>query len=555
MSARPPNLPVLPLRQDVLLSTTLFEEIENGLSEEFLQEYTGVQDLNEVAFLDLQVDAVGVGERVECLGELLPRLQQLRLSRSHICTIRDLGTSLLNLKVLWLCRCSLQDLGGITVLPVLEELYVSFNDVSDLSPLLSHEALQILDMEGNLVDDFEEIRSLEVVSTLRELDISLNPVRKQEAVTRERILEALSHLEVLDTIPRKALAQVEASDAELEPLSEEEAAEAAEAEEDLQRNDELCSVAALLQQVAAETAAPPADDSGDRALQELRRRAKASSAELATPPAPVVEKELPSSEISSAVAAFRESLLGTLGPACGNGAFGEADARSTSKVAAEEEAKPKADEPSEQDLVIESVKRAERPGPTSWTSRASTLRSSREASRRPGGFFPSKRAWGSSSGGSTTCASSALASSRSISFSARQVESEASDLTAGEDGLALAGTPLAAIRRRRKGAQERGEEADIRDLLRRFEAGVGQEETSQTESGPAPRPITSDVRINPRRPLSASSPSSGLRSSPKRQSSKREICDGVLEMSPTSSQSMPKPKAFGSAEVLLISQS
>eukprot|EP00439_Symbiodinium_sp_Y106_P053353 s158_g7.t1 len=157
MSARPPNLPVLPLRQDVLLSTTLFEEIENGLSEEFLQEYTGVQDLNEV-------DAVGV---------------------------------------LWLCRCSLQDLGGITVLPVLEELYVSFNDVSDLSPLLSHEALQILDMEGNLVDDFEEIRSLEVVSTLRELDISLNPVRKQEAVTRERILEALPHLEVLDTIPRK----------------------------------------------------------------------------------------------------------------------------------------------------------------------------------------------------------------------------------------------------------------------------------------------------------------------------------------------------------------
>ncbi|CAE7944449.1 Lrrc56, partial [Symbiodinium sp. KB8] len=40
--------------------------------------------------------------------------------------------------------------------------------------------------------------------------------------------------------------------------------------------------------VAAETAtAPAADDSGDRALQELRRRAKASSAELTTPPAPL----------------------------------------------------------------------------------------------------------------------------------------------------------------------------------------------------------------------------------------------------------------------------
>mmetsp|Transcript_64152 Transcript_64152/g.150568 ORF Transcript_64152/g.150568 Transcript_64152/m.150568 type:complete len:530 (-) Transcript_64152:110-1699(-) len=528
--ARPPNLPILPLRQDVLLSTTLFEEIEDGLSEDFLREYTGAGDLREVSFLDLQVDAAGAGERVECLGELLPNLQQLRLSRSHICTVRDLGTSLLNLKVLWLCRCSLQDLGGITVLPVLEELYVSFNDVRDLSPLLTHEALQILDLEGNLVDDFEEVRSLEVVSTLKELDLSLNPVRKLEEATRERILEALPQLEVLDTAPRHEAPSFSAC-AEVEPMSEEE-----RVEDELQRDEELYGMAQLLKQVVTDTQPPFAatDDFGDRALNELRRRANAQ----ASP----VHKQVPAAEetdASTAVAAFHEGAARVVS---------ESQLAETSKTQA-------ADEPSEQELVIESVKRAERPGPSSWTSRATTLRSSRQmGSGRPGtGFFPTKRtAWGSSSGGSTAYASSTLTSSRSLGL-APHVETEASsDLTAGDDGLALAGAPLAAIRRRRKGAQERGEELDIRDLLRRFEAGVGQEETPQP-SHPAPRPVTSDVRINVRRPLSAGSPSSAVRS-PKRQSSKRDFADKPWEMSPTS-QSIPQPKAIGLAEVLLLSQS
>jgi len=493
-----PDLPILPLRQDVLLSNALFEEIEDGLSEDFLREYSGNYDLSEVSSLEIQVDAIS--QRVECLGELLPNLQQLRLSGSHLCTVRDLGTGLQNLKVLWLCRCFVQDLGGITALPVLEELYVSFNDIKDLSPLLAHETLQILDLEGNLVDDLDEVTSLEAVASLRELDLSSNPVLKLPGVTRECILEALPQIEVLDSLPRH-----EDKGGLIEIHSDEAVEVSSEDDKELEaRNEDLSSVSQLLKEVQSPSQhffigeevdenaqhfyigeeVPTRrglveDESGDRALQQLRQRAGGVRK---------VSVDKTQVDSFSAVDTFRESAA---------------------KVTASPDEQEKVlNGPTEQDLVIESVKRERSGG--SWTSR--TSRSSRQvSSRRPHtGFFPAKRqVWGSSSGGST-CASS-LTSSRSFvsTLLPGKPDACASDLTVGEDGMALAGNPLAAIRRRRRGNHERGEDdMDIRDLLRRFEAGVGQEEATQNVAVESQeRPATADVRIRCR-PQSASSPTS-----------------------------------------------
>eukprot|EP00435_Cladocopium_sp_Y103_P045463 s1048_g13.t1 len=227
------------------------------------------------------------------------------------------------------------------------------------------------------------------------------------------------------------------------------------------------------------------DESGDRALQQLRQRAGGVSKVSVdkTQVQPIVAEDG-----LSAVDTFRESA-----------------AKVTASPTDEGQKMPNG--PTEQDLVIESVKRERSGG--SWTSR--TSRSSRQASsRRPHtGFFPAKRqVWGSSSGGST-CASS-LTSSRSFvaALLPGKPDGFASDLTVGEDGMALAGNPLAAIRRRRRTNHERGEdEMDIRDLLRRFEAGVGQEEAPQVPVESQSRPATSDVRIRCR-PQSASSPTS-----------------------------------------------
>jgi Leucine-rich repeat (LRR) protein len=44
-------------------------------------------------------------------------------------------------------------LSGINAFPQLKELYVSFNSISDLSPLYFHECIEVLDLEGNEVEE------------------------------------------------------------------------------------------------------------------------------------------------------------------------------------------------------------------------------------------------------------------------------------------------------------------------------------------------------------------------------------------------------------------
>ena len=46
-------------------------------------------------------------------GTMVRNLKHLKLSNSIIATVRDLGTSLENLRVLWLSRCCLCDLDGM----------------------------------------------------------------------------------------------------------------------------------------------------------------------------------------------------------------------------------------------------------------------------------------------------------------------------------------------------------------------------------------------------------------------------------------------------------
>ena len=61
---------------------------------------------------------------------------------------RDLGTSLANLRVLWLSRSGLIDLDGIPTFTCLEEIYLAYNEISDLSSLSMLENLKCLDLEG-----------------------------------------------------------------------------------------------------------------------------------------------------------------------------------------------------------------------------------------------------------------------------------------------------------------------------------------------------------------------------------------------------------------------
>ncbi|CAK0879275.1 unnamed protein product [Prorocentrum cordatum] len=398
-------LPTLPLRADVLLSNSIFEELsEGGISEEFLRHHCGAEDLADVECLELQVDATGGAQQVERLGALVPSLQELRLNQSSVPSLRDLGTGLSRLRVLWLCRSAVQDLGGISALPSLEELYLSFNDIKELYPLVTHESLQVLDLEGNLVEDFSEVQSLEAVTSLRELNLSLNPLWKGAGVSRDRVLQALPRLEVLDDIPRDRVAD--------------------------------------------------------------------------------------------------EQLLESTSNCLGSLRIDE-QARSDEGAAAE---------PNEQDLVVESLKRAPRPTPSALTFRHAATARGADEGRQPGGPHLGRRelrtAWGSSSGSSSTSYRPATASSSSATSSLAssrggggEEPGAGSDLTLGDDGAPLVGNPLAAARRRRQNAAVGKEhpsasDLDIRSLLRIAQSasqGVGAALVEPC-ANPA-RLATPDVRI------------------------------------------------------------
>uniref|UniRef100_A0A0G4G721 U2A'/phosphoprotein 32 family A C-terminal domain-containing protein n=1 Tax=Chromera velia CCMP2878 TaxID=1169474 RepID=A0A0G4G721_9ALVE len=153
-----------------------------------------------VTYFEAQVDVDE--QRIEDIGETLGNLKQLRLlAGSSLQSLRSLGTSFRNLTVLWAARCGVVDVGGISSLPCLGELYVSFNEVSDLSPLSGHSALEVLDLEGNRVDDPSELAWLASCDNLRELTLSGNPVCKKGEYSKSRLRTMLPSLEWLDDEP------------------------------------------------------------------------------------------------------------------------------------------------------------------------------------------------------------------------------------------------------------------------------------------------------------------------------------------------------------------
>ena len=81
------------------------------------------------------------------LGKYLPRLSELRFNNSVVPCVRDLGTSLSVLKVLWMPCCTLKDLDGLSAFPSIRELYLAFNKIEDVSIVTMLSSLEILDIE------------------------------------------------------------------------------------------------------------------------------------------------------------------------------------------------------------------------------------------------------------------------------------------------------------------------------------------------------------------------------------------------------------------------
>ncbi|XP_057362750.1 leucine-rich repeat-containing protein 56 isoform X6 [Manis pentadactyla] len=150
------------------------EPLVEYLSPARLQALAQVDDLRLVSMLEMCVNTRD--NSLGTFGVHLPNLRHLKLNGSCLGSVRDLGTSLGHLQVLWLARCGLTDLDGIGSFPALKELYVSYNDISDLSPLCLLEQLEVLDLEGNSVEGLGQLRYLQLCPRLATLTLEGNLV-------------------------------------------------------------------------------------------------------------------------------------------------------------------------------------------------------------------------------------------------------------------------------------------------------------------------------------------------------------------------------------------
>ena len=152
-----------------------------------------LKDVDEVTLHNLDTGREATHE----LGEQLPRLERLRFRQSKLCSFRDLGCDLLNLRVLHAARCGVSDFDGVAALPALEELYLSFNDVEDCTALAFQENLMVLDLESNRIADVAQIGELSTCDKLSCLTLLGCPIASTKDY-RDSIAMALPSLEVLD---------------------------------------------------------------------------------------------------------------------------------------------------------------------------------------------------------------------------------------------------------------------------------------------------------------------------------------------------------------------
>ncbi|KAI4825359.1 hypothetical protein KUCAC02_021044 [Chaenocephalus aceratus] len=150
------------------------EAVDVSLSPEKLKSLCGTQDLSHLTSLEICLDTQE--NTLGNFGAYLPKLVRLKMNNSTISSVRDLGTTLSHLEVLWMSRCSLQHLDGLSTLSSLKELYLAYNNVSDLSQAGMLENLQLIDLEGNDVDDLVQIQYLGLCGKLQTLTLEGNPV-------------------------------------------------------------------------------------------------------------------------------------------------------------------------------------------------------------------------------------------------------------------------------------------------------------------------------------------------------------------------------------------
>ena len=173
-----------------------FDGNAETLDMEEVIKYDGDKDLSQVRSLEAIANTSEM--TLSFLGDFFPGLQKLRLNNSIIPSIRDISTRLSKLRFLSLAHCGLSSLDGISTLSSeLEEIYLAFNHISDVSELIGMSKLTVLDLEENEIDSVADCALLSCCSGLVALTLAGNPAAESETY-REDVMKHIPHLRYLD---------------------------------------------------------------------------------------------------------------------------------------------------------------------------------------------------------------------------------------------------------------------------------------------------------------------------------------------------------------------
>ena len=112
-----------------------------------------------------------------------------RLSTDNLDTIKTLN--------LW--GNNLEDISLISEMPSLEIISLSNNNIKDIKPLKNLNNLKEIYLQNNIISDFNQIEYLKNFKKLEILNLSENPISKQQNY-RQKILNILPNLKKLDGI-------------------------------------------------------------------------------------------------------------------------------------------------------------------------------------------------------------------------------------------------------------------------------------------------------------------------------------------------------------------
>jgi len=154
--------------------------------ESFIRAYSapGKEDSTPENVEEFEISADSENFDFSALGCFLSNCLVAKFSGSQIYRLRDLGVSWENLEILYLHRCGLKDISGVSALPRLTMLFAAFNEVEDLNALGVNTHLEVLDFEQNRVKAVSNIQCLAQCKYLSDLNLLGNPIANLQQYRR-----------------------------------------------------------------------------------------------------------------------------------------------------------------------------------------------------------------------------------------------------------------------------------------------------------------------------------------------------------------------------------